>query len=105
MAMPMKATPTVPIVPHDVPVARAVRLQTKQAVTRKNLGHPRADEDPDAEHDQDGRHGLVDAVDDPFLHVLPAEAEGEAEDSRQERRRDEQDLRTDLVHAVPDAEE
>ena len=36
--MPMKATPTVPIVPHDVPEARATTEQTRQAVARKNLG-------------------------------------------------------------------
>jgi hypothetical protein len=38
MAMPIKATPNVPIVPQDVPQAREVKEQTKQAVTRKYLG-------------------------------------------------------------------
>jgi hypothetical protein len=38
MAIPIKATPRVPIVPQEVPVAREVRLQTKQAVNRKYLG-------------------------------------------------------------------
>jgi hypothetical protein len=36
--MPIKATPTVPIVPQDVPVASAVRLQTIHAVTGKAWG-------------------------------------------------------------------
>ncbi len=36
--MPMKATPTVPIVPQDVPEATATTDETRQAVTRKNLG-------------------------------------------------------------------
>ena len=34
----MKATPRVPIVPQDVPVAKDVIEHTKHAVTRKNLG-------------------------------------------------------------------
>ena len=38
MAMPMKATPRVPTVPHEVPVASEVMEQTRQAVTRKNFG-------------------------------------------------------------------
>jgi hypothetical protein len=33
--MPMNATPTVPTVPHEVPVASEVMVQARQAVTRK----------------------------------------------------------------------
>ncbi len=35
IAMPMNATPKVPIVPQEVPVAREVSEHTKQAVNRK----------------------------------------------------------------------
>jgi hypothetical protein len=38
MAIPIKATPRVPMVPHEVPVASEVIVQTRHAVTRKNLG-------------------------------------------------------------------
>ena len=37
-AMPMKATPTVPAVPYDVPVTTEMMLHTKQAVTRYRDG-------------------------------------------------------------------
>lgn len=36
--MPMRATPTVPMVPQDVPVKMEVREQTIRLVTRKMLG-------------------------------------------------------------------
>ena len=36
--MPMSATPTVPMVPHDVPVKMEVSEQTMRLVTRKMLG-------------------------------------------------------------------
>ena len=121
--MPMKATPTVPIVPHEVPrgdghdrADEAGRGQEElgrdelEAVVDDHgdgaAGHPGADEDADREHDQDGRHGLVDAVDDAPLHVLPLEAEERGPRQRRERGRgDEEDLGLDLVDAVADAEE
>ena len=36
--MPIRATPTVPMVPQEVPVASEVREQTIRLVTRKRLG-------------------------------------------------------------------
>ncbi len=103
-------------------MARAVTLQTKQAVTKKKLGrdelqpevddhgdraggHPGADQDADGQHDQNGRHGLADALDDALLHFGPGELEGRAQPARQKSRRDQKDLRLDFVDSVADAEQ
>src|SRR4030042_1596583 len=68
-------------------------------------GHPGAEENTHGEHDQDGRHGLGDALNDSLLHVLPAELEQNTETSGQEGRGDEQHLGPDPVDPIAHSEE
>jgi len=92
--MPMKATPTrADRFPQDVPVARAVTLQTRQAVNQeKEWGEmelqpevddhgdrcrwpSRPDQDADGQHDEMAGRALPDALDDALLHLGPGEFE------------------------------